>query len=99
PQLASALSPYTTLFRSLKKKIGQTITVLIDEVSPDGAIARSAADAPEIDGRVIIRQGAKLKVGEFTRVKITKSDTHDLWATPSRSEEHTSELQSRENLV
>ena len=67
----------------LKKKVGQTITVLVDEAGPDGAIARSAADAPEIDGRVIIRQDAKLKVGEFARVKVTKADAHDLWATPA----------------
>jgi len=67
----------------LKKKVGQTITVLVDEAGPDGVIARSAADAPEIDGRVIIGKGASLNVGEFARVKITKSDAHDLWATPS----------------
>ena len=67
----------------LKKKVGQTIIVLVDEAGPDGAIARSAADAPEIDGRVIIGKGAKLKVGEFARVKITKSDAHDLWAAPT----------------
>jgi ribosomal protein S12 methylthiotransferase len=67
----------------LKRRIGQIITVLVDEVGKNGAIARSSADAPEIDGRVFIRQGAKLKVGEFTRVKVTKSDTHDLWAVPA----------------
>lgn len=68
----------------LKRKIGQTMTVLVDEVGKDGAIARSSADAPEIDGRVIIRQGAKLKPGEFTEVKITRADAHDLWAAPTR---------------
>ena len=67
----------------LKKKIGQTFTVLVDEAGKDGAIARSAADAPEIDGRVFIRQGARLKPGEFARVKVTKSDAHDLWAVPA----------------
>lgn len=67
----------------LKKKIGQTLTVLIDEVGKNGAIGRSTADAPDIDGRVIIRQGTALKAGEFTKVKITKSDAHDLWATPA----------------
>ncbi len=68
----------------LKRKIGQTMTVLVDEVGKDGAIARSSADAPEIDGRVIIRQGAKLKPGEFTEVKVTRADAHDLWAAPTR---------------
>jgi ribosomal protein S12 methylthiotransferase len=67
----------------LKRKIGQTMTVLVDEVGKDGAIARSAADAPEIDGRVIIRQGSKLKAGEFAEVKVTRADAHDLWAAPT----------------
>ncbi len=67
----------------LKQKVGRTMTVLVDEVGKNGAIARSSADAPEIDGRVIIRQGAKLKPGEFVEVKITKSDAHDLWAAPT----------------
>ena len=57
--------------------------MLVDEVGTEGAIARSAADAPEIDGRVIIRQGTRLKVGEFARVKVTRSDAHDLWGMPA----------------
>ena len=67
----------------LKRKIGQTMTVLVDAVGKDGAIARSAADAPEIDGRVIIRKGTKLKPGEFAEVKLTRADAHDLWAAPT----------------
>ncbi len=67
----------------LKQKVGRTMTVLVDEAGKNGAIARSSADAPEIDGRVIIRQGAKLKPGELVKVKITKSDAHDLWAVPT----------------
>lgn len=67
----------------LKRKIGQTMTVLVDAVGKDGAIARSAADAPEIDGRVIIRKGTKLKPGEFAEVKVTRADAHDLWAAPT----------------
>jgi ribosomal protein S12 methylthiotransferase len=67
----------------LKQKVGRSMTVLVDEVGKNGAVARSSADAPEIDGRVIIRQGAKLKPGEFVEVKITKSDAHDLWAAPA----------------
>ena len=64
----------------LKRKIGNTITVLVDEVDEEGAIARSSADAPEIDGLVYIEAGQQLKVGDFAEVKITDSDEHDLWA-------------------
>ena len=64
----------------LKRKIGKTITVLVDEVDEDGAIARSSADAPDIDGVVYIEDGQDLNVGDFVEVKITDSDEHDLWA-------------------
>ena len=64
----------------LKRKIGKTIKVLVDEIGEEGAIARSAADAPDIDGVVYIENGGQLKVGDFVEVKIIDSDTHDLWA-------------------
>jgi ribosomal protein S12 methylthiotransferase len=63
----------------LAKKVGQTITVLVDDVDEEGAVARSAADAPEIDGLVYIDGAQDLEVGEFVTVKITDSDEHDLW--------------------
>jgi ribosomal protein S12 methylthiotransferase len=64
----------------LKRKIGRTMKVLVDEVNKEGAIARSSADAPEIDGVVYIENGQQLNVGDFVEVKIIDSDTHDLWA-------------------
>jgi len=65
----------------LKYKIGKTLTVLVDEITEDGvALARSAADAPEIDGLVIIEDGSELSVGEFADVSIIGSTEHDLIA-------------------
>jgi ribosomal protein S12 methylthiotransferase len=64
----------------LKRKIGKTMKVLVDEVDEDGAIARSSSDAPEIDGVVYIENGQQLNAGDFVEVKITDSDAHDLWA-------------------
>ncbi|MEW5904337.1 MAG: 30S ribosomal protein S12 methylthiotransferase RimO [Pseudomonadota bacterium] len=63
----------------LARKVGQTMTVLVDDVDEQGSLARSAADAPEIDGLVYI-DGEDLEVGEFVTVKITGSDEHDLHA-------------------
>lgn len=63
----------------LKQKIGKTMQVLIDEVDEEGAIARSWADAPEIDGMVYINDGQGLEVGQLVNVQITHSDEHDLW--------------------
>ena len=64
----------------LRRKVGKTLTVLVDEVDEEGAIARSSGDAPEIDGLVYIENGRQLSAGDFVEVKITDSDTHDLWA-------------------
>ncbi len=62
----------------LERKVGKTITVLVDEVGEDGAIARSSSDAPEIDGLVYIEDGQRLSAGDFVDVRITGSDEHDL---------------------
>jgi len=66
----------------LKLKIGKTIAVLIDDVDEEGAIARSSADAPEIDGLVYIKTGQELEVGSLVEVRITDTDAHDLWGVP-----------------
>jgi ribosomal protein S12 methylthiotransferase len=64
----------------LARKVGTTIRVLVDAVEGDAAIARSAADAPEIDGVVRIADARGLRVGDFANVTITGSDAHDLAA-------------------
>jgi len=67
--------------QKLESKIGRTLTVLVDEITDDGtAIARSAADAPEIDGVVIIENAEGLEIGDFATVRVTDSGEHDLWA-------------------
>ncbi len=66
----------------LHRKVGLTLTVLVDAVDGSTAIARSAADAPEIDGVVYVEPVKNAKVGEFCRVQITRASEHDLWARP-----------------
>jgi ribosomal protein S12 methylthiotransferase len=61
--------------------------VLVDEVGDDRVVARSAADAPEIDGRVYIDGAWELDPGDFVDVEVTGSDEHDLWARPADVEE------------
>jgi len=55
--------------------------VLIDEMDGDTAIARSTADAPDIDGKVYIQDAKGLVAGMWADVKIKRSDEHDLYAT------------------
>jgi ribosomal protein S12 methylthiotransferase len=62
----------------LKRKIGKTLKALVDHVDDDGAIARTSADAPEIDGVVRIRDGLKLKPGQFVDVRVEAAQEHDL---------------------
>lgn len=64
----------------LASKVGKSIQVIIDEVDQDGAVARSKADAPEIDGLVYLNEETHHRVGDFVEVKVHASDEHDLWA-------------------
>jgi ribosomal protein S12 methylthiotransferase len=64
----------------LARKIGRTMQVLIDGLDGDVAIARSASDAPEIDGTVRIQRAGGLNVGSFAEVKITAAGAYDLEA-------------------
>jgi ribosomal protein S12 methylthiotransferase len=63
----------------LQRRVGKKETVLIDEVVAEGAVARSKADAPEIDGQVFIDGATHLKVGEFVDVELEEADNYDLW--------------------
>jgi len=65
-------------YNRLQAKIGSVQQVLVDGVGEGGAIARSFADAPEIDGQVYIHDGQHLKMGDQVAVKITEADDYDL---------------------
>ena len=64
----------------LQTRIGREIDVLIDEVDEDGAVGRSSADAPEIDGCVYVSSETPVKPGDMVRVRVTDADEYDLWA-------------------
>ncbi len=63
----------------LQEKIGRKMTVLTDATEGEHTIARSPADAPEIDGIVVI-ENQQIPAGEFVEVEIVAADEHDLWA-------------------
>ena len=68
----------------LQRRVGTQMRVLVDDIDTEAgvAIARSVADAPEIDGNVFIEgPGAEdLKIGDFALVRITEADEYDLYA-------------------
>ncbi len=68
--------------RRLRRLVDQRIRVLVDHVTPEGGIGRSAADAPEIDGIVKIlppsKPSKRFRVGEFVRATVLETQGHDL---------------------
>ncbi|WP_373079616.1 30S ribosomal protein S12 methylthiotransferase RimO [Zhongshania sp.] len=67
----------------LRAKIGTQQEILIDTVDEEGAIGRSVADAPEIDGKVYLDGFTDVKPGDALVVNIIDSDDYDLWAEPA----------------
>jgi len=64
----------------LQAKIGKEIEILIDQVDEQGAVGRSTADAPEIDGKVYLDGATDLQPGDFVSAQVTHADDYDLWA-------------------
>ncbi|SEH04586.1 Ribosomal protein S12 methylthiotransferase RimO [Candidatus Venteria ishoeyi] len=66
----------------LQQRIGEQTTVLIDDVVDGTCYARSPAEAPEVDGFVLLAQDPEQvwQVGDFVNVQITGADAHDLYA-------------------
>jgi ribosomal protein S12 methylthiotransferase len=64
----------------LSARVGRRMRVLVDAVEKNTAIARSEADAPEIDGVVRIAKAGKLRAGDWAEVEITGADAYDLEA-------------------
>jgi len=67
--------------QKLQAKIGQVIEVLVDEANAEQIVARSAADAPEIDGNVFTQPDRDVQAGDFIQVKIDDADEYDLYGT------------------
>ena len=68
--------------KRLKARVGTEETVLIDAIEGKLVRARSRADAPEIDGNVLIRAPDRpVKVGQFVKVRIDRAGKYDLHAS------------------
>ncbi|WP_392565437.1 30S ribosomal protein S12 methylthiotransferase RimO [Utexia brackfieldae] len=67
--------------QKLQEKIGKTLTVMIDEIDEEGAIGRSMADAPEIDGVVYLNEEKRFRPGDIVQVNIEHADEYDLWGS------------------
>lgn len=70
----------------LQNRIGNEYFVTVDEVTSEGAIARSFAEAPEIDGVIHLNDTHDLMPGDRLWVEIIHADEHDLWAIPAEDQ-------------
>ncbi len=81
-RLARFMAVQATISASKRKKlIGNNIIVIVDEANENGIVARSQADAPEVDGLVHIDEPAAVQPGDFIEVTVTNADEHDLFAS------------------
>ena len=63
----------------LQAKVGSTQEILIDHVAEDGALGRTRADAPEIDGVVHLAGITDLSPGDLVEAEISGADEYDLF--------------------
>lgn len=63
----------------LQERVGRELDVLIDSTEGDNAVGRSYADAPEIDGVVIVEDAAHLAPGSLVKVRVVAADDYDVW--------------------
>jgi len=65
-----------------KSFIGRTLEVLIEGNKKDWYFGRTYRDAPEIDGKVLVKSPRPLNLGEIIGVKIIGARTYDLIGVP-----------------
>ncbi len=66
-------------FETNEEKIGKTLKVIVDKEESDYYIGRTEYDSPEVDPEVLIKKNKMLNIGEFYNVKITDTQSFDLY--------------------
>ena len=66
-----------------QKKLGQTVEIVVEGFDryAECCFGRSAADAPEIDGKIFFSSGRKLTAGDYVRVRLDDVLDCDLLGT------------------
>ena len=70
----------------LQQRIGKEYQIVIDSVDSEGAVGRTYADAPEVDGVVHLNGVYDVKPGDRLWAEIIHADEHDIWAVPAEDE-------------
>ena len=66
--------------RRMQAKVGRTFDVIIDEVDDEGAVGRTKADSPDVDGEVFIAEPGPVSPGDIIKAKVFAAEDYDLWA-------------------
>jgi len=67
-------------YRRNQELIGSEMEVIVDEIVAGEGIGRSFGDSPEIDNRVLVKNGKNLSVGEIVKVRILAASSYDFEA-------------------
>ena len=72
-----------------EEKIGKTIRVLTEDYDPvsEAYFGRSAADAPDIDGKVYFKSDRRVAPGTMIDVKVREAVDYDLFGRAILSKE------------
>jgi tRNA A37 methylthiotransferase MiaB len=67
-------------------KVGRTLPVIVDDVGdlPGAMIGRTQADAPDVDGRVLLETDGTVAIGDIVEAQVTAADAYDLHARAVR---------------
>lgn len=71
----------------LKARIGNEYQVVIDSVDAEGAVGRTYADAPEVDGVVHLNGVHDVKPGDRVWAEVIHANEHDVWAVLSEDQD------------
>lgn len=63
-------------------RIGQTLTVLVDNEDPEYFMGRTEFDSPEVDNEVFLEKVPGISPGDFVQAKVTAAGAFELFAKP-----------------
>ncbi len=67
---------------SNRQKVGKTLKVIIDSEEQEYFVGRTQWDSPEVDPEVLVKKSSRLKIGEFSQVKILEALPFELIGEP-----------------
>ena len=61
-----------------ERRVGQLVDVLIEGVEETRAFGRSYAEAPDVDGKIVLEHAGHLRVGSYVPAKLIRAEEYDM---------------------